>query len=706
VAKRRKNEDPVASEQKILQDLTGGVTKLLDQFPAMVYRCRNDPDWTIENVSAGCLAVTGHPREDLLGNRKVSFGNLVHPEDADDLWERCQASLDQRKECNNEYRIIAADGAEKWIWDRAQGIYDASGELLAIEGFIVDITQRKLEEEARLENNKRFRGLFDASPDAVFVEDLEGYLLDANPEACSLHGRAREELVGLHFSELVPAEDRDDAAREFQLLARGEKAVAEGYSLAKDGSAIPVELRVSHIDFSGKPALLLHVRDITERKEYQGRLEYLARFDALTDLPNRVLFEDRLRQALARAPRSGEQIAVHYLDIDYFKGVNDTHGHNVGDELLKAVAERLGALLRETDTVARLGGDEFAILQVGVGSVAGATALAMKLLGAFARPFSVQGHEMRMNTSIGVAVWKPDIEGNELMEQADRALYRAKELGRNTFHFHDEKLAEEVKTYVTIRGDLDRALERDEFLLEYQPQIDLSSGRIVGCEALVRWQHPSRGLLYPNGFIPISEKTGLIVPLGAWILKEACRQRKNWCDAGLPKVSVAVNLSAVQFKDPGFARRVSDILDEIGLDSGLLEMELTESVLMQHSQGVQDGIFQSHERGIKIAIDDFGTGYSSLQYLRQFPVHKLKIAMEFVQGIADSAEDASIVEAVISLGHKLGLKVVAEGVESEEQLDFLQEHDCDEAQGFLFSRPVAPEVFAKQLALGPEQARP
>jgi diguanylate cyclase (GGDEF)-like protein/PAS domain S-box-containing protein len=706
VAKRRKNEDPFADEHKILQDLTGGVTELLDQFPAMVYRCANDPDWTMEKVSAGCLAVTGHPREDLLGNRRVSFGTLVHPEDADDLWERCQASLDQRQQCNNEYRIIAANGAEKWVRDRAHGIYDDTGELLAIEGFIVDITQRKRDEEARLKNDKRFRELFDASPDAVLMEDLEGYLLDANPEACSLHGRAREELIGLHFSELVPAERLDDAAREFEQLARGEKAVVEGYSLTKDGRAVPVELRSSRINFSGKPALLLHVRDITERKEYQSRLEYLARFDALTDLPNRVLFEDRLRQALARASRSGEQIAVHYLDIDYFKGVNDTHGHNVGDELLKAVAERLAALLRETDTVARLGGDEFAVLQVGVGSVAGVTALAMKLLAAFTRSFGVRGQEMRMSTSIGVAVWEPDVEPNELMEQADRALYRAKELGRNTFHFHDEKLAEEVKTYVTIREDLDRALERDEFLLEYQPQIDLSSGRIVGCEALVRWQHPSRGLLYPNGFIPISEKTGLIVPLGAWILKEVCRQRKNWCNAGLPEVSVAVNLSAVQFKDPSFARRIFDILDETGLDSGLLEMELTESVLMQRSQGVQDGIFQSHERGIKIAIDDFGTGYSSLQYLRQFPVHKLKIAMEFVQGIADSAEDASIVESVISLGHKLGLKVVAEGVETEQQLYFLREHDCDEAQGFLFSRPVAPEVFAEQLAPGPEQARP
>jgi diguanylate cyclase (GGDEF)-like protein/PAS domain S-box-containing protein len=682
VAKRRKNVDPTASERKVLEDLTGGVTDLLDHFPAMVYRCRNDPAWTMENVSAGCLAITGHPREDLLGNRKVSFGDLVHPEDADELWAECQASLDQRKQCDNEYRIIGADGAEKWVWDRAHGIYDSSGELLAIEGFIVDITQRKRAEEARLENNKRFRELFDSSPDAVFVEDLEGYLLDANPEACSLHGRTREELIGLHFSELVPAEERDSAEREFQLLARGDKEVVEGYSLAKDGRAVPVELRVNRIDFSGKPALLLHVRDITERKEYQDRLEYLARFDALTDLPNRVLFEDRLRQALARAPRSGEQIAVHYLDLDYFKDLNDTHGHNVGDELLKAVAERLAALLRETDTVARFGGDEFAILQVGVASVAGVTAMAMKLLGAFARPFSVQGHEMRMSTSIGVAVWEPGIESNELMEQADRALYRAKELGRSTFHFHDEKLAEEVKTYVTIREDLDRALERDEFLLEYQSQIDLSSGQIVGCEALVRWQHPSRGLL------------------------EAGRQRKDWCDAGLPKVSVAVNLSAVQFKDPGFARRVSNILDEIGLDSGLLEMELTESVLMQHSPGVQDGILQSHARGIKIAIDDFGTGYSSLQYLRQFPVHKLKIAMEFVQGIADSAEDASIVEAVISLGHKLGLRVVAEGVETEEQLDFLREHDCDEAQGFLFSRPVAPEVFAEQLTQGPEQTRP
>ena len=309
-------------------------------------------------------------------------------------------------------------------------------------------------------------------------------------------------------------------------------------------------------------------------------------------------------------------------------------------------------------------------------------------------PFSVSGHEIYTSTSIGISLSSPGEEREELMLQADRALYKAKQKGRSTFHFHNEELAEEVRTYVTLRQDLHGALERGEFFLDYQPQIDLGSGRVVGSEALLRWLHPERGLLAPGAFIPVAERTGLIIPMGAWVLAEACQQRKTWSDGGLPEVPVAVNLSAVQLRDPAFTKTLLRILHESGINPHLLELELTETILMEGSDVVEQGLIQWHEHGIKFTIDDFGTGYSSLQYLSRFPVHKLKIAMEFVQSVTEDPDASSIVDAVISLGHKLGLKVIAEGVETEVQVEFLRAHGCDEAQGFYFGRPVAPDAFA------------
>ncbi len=576
-----------------------------------------------------------------------------------------------------------------------------SQEDLEVLSFVAEnialLAQRKRAEQELRATEKRFRDLFEASPDGIFVEDLDGNVLDVNPAACRLQGIDRENLIGMNVSQLVPGEAKEEALRDFRKLTSGEIAQAEGFTRTGDGRSVPVEVRANTFEYSGRPALLIQVRDITERKEYEKRLKHLARFDALTGLANRFLFEDRLRQAVLNARRSGGRNALVYLDLDEFKNVNDTLGHLVGDELLKATASRLEEQVRETDSVARLGGDEFAIIQTGVESATGVSAFALRILESLSRPFSVAGHEIHTSTSIGISLSSPEDEPGDLMLQADRALYKAKERGRGNFQFHDEDLAEEVQRYVSLRRDLHGSIERAEFLLEYQPQVDLKSGEIVGSEALVRWQHPQLGLIYPKAFIPVTETTSLIIPLGLWVLEETCRQHREWCDRGLPEVAVAVNLSAVQFRDPHFTKTIDEVLARTGLAAALLELELTETVLMQGSEEVHRALRGVSERGISFAIDDFGTGYSSLRYLREFPVHKLKIAMEFVQGVTDDVDDAAIVEAVISLGHKLGMTVIAEGVETAEQVEFLREHGCDEAQGFYFSRPMKPHDFAELL---------
>ncbi len=572
---------------------------------------------------------------------------------------------------------------------------------LELLNFVADnisqVVQRKQVEADLRTSEQQFRTLFEASPDAIFVEDRNGIVLDVNPAGEALQGIARERLIGMNVSELVPPEAVDDVLERHNQLVDGEVAMVEGYTYAADGRVIPVEVRSSGFRFGGKPAVLLHVHDITERRRREEHLKHLARFDAVTGLPNRFLFEDRLHQAVVACRRSGDRLALHYLDLDEFKQVNDTFGHTVGDALLRAVAIRLQTMVREADTVARLGGDEFAIIQVGAQSVTSASAFAVRVLEQMLQPFDVAGQELLVSTSIGISFSSPTEEPEELVRQADRALYKAKESGRGTFRFHDESLAEEVQNYVSIRRDLSGAVERGEFLLEYQPQVDLETGAVIGAEALVRWRHPSRGVLPPGQFIPVTEHTALIIPIGAWVLKEACRQRREWCDAGLKRVPTAVNLSAVQFRDPNFGATIQGVLEESRVRPNLLELELTETLLMEGSESVRKILLDSSERGISIALDDFGTGYSSLQYLRQFPIHKLKIAMQFVHGVTEDPDDAAIVAAVISLGHRLGLRVIAEGVETREQLEFLKEHGCDEAQGYYFSKPVSAEELAEKL---------
>jgi diguanylate cyclase (GGDEF)-like protein len=445
--------------------------------------------------------------------------------------------------------------------------------------------------------------------------------------------------------------------------------------------------------------LLRAIHYSVERKRYQAQIEHQANYDALTGLPNRSLLHDRLRQAVF-AQRRLRSMAVVFLDLDHFKFVNDSLGHSVGDVLLKAMAERLAAVLRDGDTVARLGGDEFVLILNDQTNEEVIYRAMQRILAEVSKPIQVEGKELYVTCSAGISLHPqdgPDVD--TLLKNADAAMYRAKALGRNTFQFFTAEMNAHVTERLALEQDLRRALERREFILHYQPKVALPGGAVVGAEALVRWAHPALGVVPPARFIPLAEETGLIVALGEWVLAEACRQWRAWLDAGLEAGSVAVNLSARQFRQEGLARVVKRVLGDTGLEPKRLEMELTESMVMDDPREAVATLRALKRLGVRLSVDDFGTGYSSLSYLKDLPIDALKIDGSFVRGIAAGARagDGLLAQAIISLAHSLELEVIAEGVETAAQLRFLRRHRCDQAQGFHFGAAVPPEEYARLL---------
>jgi diguanylate cyclase (GGDEF)-like protein len=440
------------------------------------------------------------------------------------------------------------------------------------------------------------------------------------------------------------------------------------------------------------------IRYAIERKKAEERLAYLAQYDPLTGLANRALFHDRLEQALARAARSGDAVALLFVDLDRFKAVNDTVGHAGGDQFLQEVAWRIAGRVRESDTVARLGGDEFALILEGLRDARDAAKVARDLLTRLSEPVALDGYEIPVSASIGIAV-QPPSEGDRLLKDADAAMYRAKRMGGNHHRFYTEEMDVQAAARLSLERDLRRALEEDALLPYYQPMVDLTTGKVVGAEALMRWRHPQRGFVPPVEFIPVLEETGLILPAGERILRLACRQSRAWRDAGLPPVRVAVNVSGRQFGQGHLPDTVSGALLDSGLAPNSLELEITESLLVEDGAASLRALYELREavERVRIAIDDFGTGYSSFHRLKSLPVETLKIDQTFIAGIPGAREDMAISAALISLAHDLGITVTAEGVETAEQVAFLREHGCDEAQGYYFGRPVPAEEFARLL---------
>jgi diguanylate cyclase (GGDEF)-like protein len=511
---------------------------------------------------------------------------------------------------------------------------------------------------------------------------------------------------------VVPPERAEEESEFLESVRRGERIDNhETERLRKDGTRIAVSLTISPIKDSlgrirGASAI---ARDITERKRIEERIRYLAQHDSLTGLPNRLLFRDRVGQAIAQARRNRKQLAVLFLDLDDFKQINDSLGHEAGDHLLRLVARRLQGCVREGDSVARMGGDEFVICLSALEDSNDAMLIAGKILSALREPFSVENNELRVCGSIGISLYSADGENvDALMRAADTAMYHAKSNGRNNYQFFTPRLNDAVRRRLRIANFLHHALERDEFVLHYQPQVDLETGRVFAAEALLRWRQPELGSVSPAEFVRVAEETGLIVPLGEWVLRRACEQLRRWRSNGYPELRIAVNLSSHQFRRAGFPELAESILRQTGVPAAALELELTESVLMV--QGVENIAILDRlvEMGVHLAVDDFGTGYSSLAYLQRFPIHTLKIDRSFVDGIDRDPNDTAIITAIIAMAHSLRLKVIAEGVESESQAEFLKARGCIAAQGFYCREPVPAEAFEELLgkqSLSPRGSR-
>ena len=550
----------------------------------------------------------------------------------------------------------------------------------------------------------------------VLRTDLRGNVTYLNRRAEELTGWLRDEAMGRPVADVLRLIDSASSAIADNAVAtvlQGYKtAIARIYSqdcklVRRDGVELGIENRVTIVDDKAGNVLgvVMAFRDVSEARAASVEMSRVAQHDVLTLLPNRTLFNDRLKQAISVANRQGNQLAVLFVDLDQFKRINDSLGHAMGDKLLRSVAGRLTACVRKSDTVCRLGGDEFVVLLSEVTSAEAASVSARKILRAIAAPHIIDNRSLDITVSIGGSIYPNDGQDAEnLLGQADAAMYEAKEHGRNVYQFYRSDMRVRLAKRLLLEGDLRYALGRNEFLLHYQPKIDLQTGQITGMEALIRWMHPERGMLYPMEFVHVAEECGLIVPIGQWVLLEACRQSRAWSDIGLGNIPIAVNVSAAEFLAKDFLSGVRAVLIATGVEPVNLELELTESVLMEDAEAAVITLHSLKQMGVRLAIDNFGTGYSSFTYLKRFPVDSIKIDQSFVQEISTNPEDITIVSAMIDIGKSLNRRVIAEGVETRSQLDFLQRHACGEGQGYYFSRPLAAEQAGNLFMAGLQQA--
>ncbi len=612
-----------------------------------------------------------------------------------------------------EYELATPEGTRSY----EARVVPSGGEVLAV---VRDITERKRAAETLQRERDFVATVVDKAGALVMVRDRLGRIVRFNKACQDASGlKSAEAVGGLVWDLCLPAEDRAREKETFlRLLADRETSEYENQWIGPAGTPRQIAWSNSFaVDHAGEIEHVISVGiDVSDRKRSEERIRFLAYYDVLTHLPNRTLFQDELSQAIVESRKNGRPFAILFLDLDRFKQINDTFGHTLGDDVLKAVADRLQHSIRHQDTVGRLeaesagsligrfGGDEFGVLLTGLRSSKDVANVARRILQNLAPPFRIQNREVFVSASIGICIHPSDGESAEvLLKNADTAMYGAKERGKNTFQFYTKSMNASAHKRLSLENDLRRALDRGELVLFYQPKLELATGRILGTEALLRWKHPKRGLVPPMEFIPLAEESGLIIHIGEWVLREACAQNLEWQRAGFEALSVGVNISGVQFRGDDLVETVLRIIDVTGLDPRCLELEITESSILQNQEKAIETMTQLKDFGARLSIDDFGTGYSSLSYLKRFPLDALKIDRAFVKDLEANSEDQAITRAIIAMAHGLGLRTVAEGVETEWQRSFLIEHGCEHVQGFLFSPPGPARhiegLIAKQLGM-------
>jgi len=695
-----------------------------------------DRSGVVQEANAAAGALLGLDPRNLVGESLVTFLGEGQSADFDTTLAKLAGS-GARTVRDRELRVQPRRGSEVPVAATVSAVRDGGDRLAGLRFLLRDVRDRKRAEEAhdRLErrvqerprelekvntglerevdqrrraegalraSEERFRRLLESAPDAMVLVNRKGRIALVNAQAERLFGYERGEMLGQRVDLLVPEHlrgrhevQRTSYFKDPQVRPLG--VSREVYACRKDGGEFPVEITLSPLETDEGVLVLSAIRDIGDRKRTEEKIKSLAYHDALTGLPNRLLFGDRLALAVAQAHRYRQKLAVLFLDLDRFKLVNDSLGHWLGDQLLRAVAERIKGCVREGDTIARLGGDEFTLLLPVVSDARDGLSAADKILAALRPPFDLEGHRLSTAASIGVCLYpEGGLDAEGLLKNADVAMYRAKEGGRDCVRLYESGMDVQVQERLNLESGLRRALAQEDLVLHYQPMLDAATGSIRGVEALLRWRHPSGGTLPPRDFIPVAEATGFIVPIGLWALRAACAQVSEWHARGHPDLTLAVNISPRQFQQPDLASQLSRILDETRLPGRFLELEITESCAMDVAELALQALRDLKALGVAISLDDFGTGYSSLSYLRHLPVNAIKIDKSFVRDVGLDPNGAAIVVAIIAMARSLNLRVVAEGVETKEQLAFLAAHGCDLVQGFLFSAPV-PSAACREL---------
>jgi len=676
---------------------------LMHNLEGMLYCCLYDKDWTMVFVSNGCKELTGYAPDDLLHNKYISYEVMTFEEDREVVRETIKNALTEGNRYEVEYRINHADGNVIWVLERGNPIYNDAGAVIALEGYIQNIAKRKDIEQSLLAAELKYRSIFENTLEGIFQTTADGHYLIVNQSLARMYGYSSpQELIHAFNNIQEQLYVKPGRREEFVQLLKENDSVEKFESLVyrKDKSTIWISENARVVNDESGNILYYEgtVEDITDRKSYEEKLEYQAMHDSLTGLPNRNMLNDRLQLCINFANRYKNKMAVAFLDLDQFKLINDSMGHEVGDQLLVIMAKRLSSAVREIDTVVRLGGDEFVILLTNIDDTNDIFLSMNRVLEAVAVPLTINHLDYLVTCSIGVSIYPDDgLDANVLLRNADTAMYKAKKAGRNNFQIYTHALNAALTERVTLEYNLRQAIELEEFILHYQPKIDFTTGKVCGAEALIRWQPEGQDLISPLKFITIAEETGLIETIGEWVIATACYKAKALQQKTGQYIPIAVNVSPRQFRQSNLANTIKKILAVTQLDPSYLELEITENTLIDDSSKFIETLHSLKKIGVKLAIDDFGTGYSSLAYLKDFPIDRLKIDKVFVSSIEEDPKNKAILKAIVVLGQSLGIEVIAEGVETQYQYDYLRSIGCDQLQGYYYSKPLPEQQFEQFL---------